>query len=207
MTTFRDRYAVVTLPLTNEITVDVPFVFIGFKYIYLLRASDNGAFINLRIDSIDSPVIPLYKQYGMIDLKCEKFFITAPAQAGKSVSFIMTETPDDMKVFEQAEGQDINEVTLLSTLNGGATPSVYNKVLTLAATEYSQALPATCKRFIIRARGADIKLSFTSGASGTTYLTIPNGAAYNEDLILYTSGTLYMQSATAGAVAEVIAWA
>lgn len=96
---------------------------------------------------------------------------------------------------------------LAAILNRAATPVIYNVTMTLAATEYSQALPANAKKFLIKCRTAfDVKLAFTSGQSGTTYLTIPAGMAYSEDLIQPTAITLYFQCATAAQVAEIIAW-
>lgn len=90
---------------------------------------------------------------------------------------------------------------------GATTPVVYNVIMTTAATEYSQALPANTRKFLVKCRGAyDIKVCFTSGQSGTTYVTAPSGMAYWEDLIQPSSITLYFQCATAAQVAEIVAW-
>lgn len=87
------------------------------------------------------------------------------------------------------------------------TPVIYNVTMTLADTEYSQALPADTKKFLIKCRGAyDLKVAFASGESGTTYITIPANTALCETLLVASSLTLYVQCATAGQVAEIIAW-
>ena len=87
------------------------------------------------------------------------------------------------------------------------TPYVYNKTLTDANTEYSQALPANTTRFTLQARtSVDVKLCFTALASGTTYVTIKAGSSYSEEGLDLASTTLYMQSASAGIVVEVVAW-
>ena len=96
---------------------------------------------------------------------------------------------------------------LAAQINRAATPVVYNVTMTNANTEYSQALPANTKKFLIKCRTAyDIKVCFTSGASGTTYLTVPAGSAYCETLIQPAVLTLYFQCATAAQVAEIVAW-
>jgi hypothetical protein len=92
--------------------------------------------------------------------------------------------------------------------HAGATPTVYNKTMTAANTEYSQALPANVKKFLIKCRTQyAIKACFTAEASGTTYVTVGAGQSYWEDGIKAASLTLYFQCATAGQVAEIIAWA
>ena len=87
------------------------------------------------------------------------------------------------------------------------TPVIYNVTMTTADTEYSQALPANTRKFLIKCRTSfAIKLSFTSGQSGTTYLTVPADMTYWEDQINVASITLYLQCATAAQVAEIVAW-
>lgn len=87
------------------------------------------------------------------------------------------------------------------------TPTIYNVTLTDADTEYSQELPSDTKKYTVQCRTAfDVKLAFTEGESGTTYATIKANTNYYEDGILAESLTLYVQSAQAGVVVEVIAW-
>ncbi|MBM4240565.1 MAG: hypothetical protein FJ150_02665 [Euryarchaeota archaeon] len=87
------------------------------------------------------------------------------------------------------------------------TPVIYNVTLTNANTEYSQALPANTTKITIQCRTYyDIKLAFTSGESGTKYITIKAGDTYWEDNIKGTGRTLYMQSAQAGVITEIIVW-
>ena len=87
------------------------------------------------------------------------------------------------------------------------TPAVYNVTMTNAATEYSQALPANTGKLMIKCRGAyAIQVCFTSGESGTKYITVPANQSYWEDGITAASLTLYFQCGTAGQVAEIVAW-
>lgn len=99
------------------------------------------------------------------------------------------------------------ETLLTAILYRATAPAIYNVTMTSADTEYSQAMPANCKKFCIKCRGEyDIKLAFTENESGTTYITIPSGQCYWDDLIRDASLTLYFQCATAGQVAEITAW-
>lgn len=87
------------------------------------------------------------------------------------------------------------------------TPTIYNKTMTDADTEYSQALSSGCIAFLIKCRGDyAIKLAFVENASGTTYITVPAGQSYYEEGLWLNGVTLYIQCATAAQVAEIIEW-
>lgn len=104
-----------------------------------------------------------------------------------------------------------------TTISGGGgggtippvtTPTIYNVAVTLANTEYSQALSASTKRFSIKMRGfSDLKLAYVSGQSGTIFITIPGGSSYEEiNLAGTTALTLYFQSPSASQDVEVVQW-
>jgi len=102
--------------------------------------------------------------------------------------------------------------TVTSTFRGRAVvesssaPVVYNVSVPLAATEVSKTLSASTKRFTIRVRGnSSLQLSFISGQSGTTFITIPHGCSYTEDELNF-SGTLYFQTTKAAQVVEILEW-
>jgi hypothetical protein len=87
------------------------------------------------------------------------------------------------------------------------TPSVINQTALLANTEYSVALPIGARKFYIRSRDdAKLQLAFTSGQSGTLYITIYPGSTFMEDCIHNASVSLYFQSNKAGKVVEVLYW-
>lgn len=90
----------------------------------------------------------------------------------------------------------------------GHTPGVMLLTLTLANTEYTLSLPKNVARFTLQARtAADVKLATVSGQSGTTYITVKSGSALSEDLVDTDAGlSLYLQSANAGTVVEVLYW-
>jgi hypothetical protein len=98
----------------------------------------------------------------------------------------------------------------LDTIAGGlgvtdTTTTIFNVAIPLANTEVSQALPANTKKFMFKSRSkSTIKFAYTSGASGTTYITLPAGAVYEDDNY-YTSLTIYFQSSKMGDTLELIA--
>ena len=90
------------------------------------------------------------------------------------------------------------------------TPAIYNVTMTLADTEYSQALPANTKKFLIHTRdGTAFRLAFVTGKVATPtapYFTILANDSYYEDLIQPTTLTLYFGCASAGKIIELIVW-
>lgn len=107
-----------------------------------------------------------------------------------------------------AARQDVLLVAINNQVFPATSRTIYNVTMTLANTEYNQALPANTKKLTIKCRGLyNIKLAFILNQSGVTYLTIPAGMAYSEDLIRPISLTLYFQCPAAAQVAEIVAWA
>ena len=90
--------------------------------------------------------------------------------------------------------------------NTGKEVLIYNKTMTLANTEYSQALPYGTVKIMVQNRGAfDTKISFTSGASGTNYFTLKSSMVYYDDFV-DVGRTLYFQCADAGKTLEIMVW-
>lgn len=86
------------------------------------------------------------------------------------------------------------------------TATMFNVSMPVSGTEYSQALPANCKKFIIRSRSkGKIQLAYTTGESGTKYITINPGATF-EDNNLYVSQTIYFQSSKNTDILELLAF-
>ena len=85
-------------------------------------------------------------------------------------------------------------------------PAIYNLDLVTAGIEYSQALPAGTKSFMIRIRtGTQVELRYTSGT--TEYLTLLPGVVYKEERLSGTGTvTLYITSTKDSMVAEIVAW-
>ena len=91
-------------------------------------------------------------------------------------------------------------------LAGAESPEIFNLVLSEANTEYPQVLPTNCRKFSVQPRtlGVNFKLSFNPYESDTKYMTIRG--CYSEDLVGCSYLVLYLQSPTAGAVVEILAW-
>ena len=91
-----------------------------------------------------------------------------------------------------------------------ATVTEYNLTLTNANTEYSQALPANARKIIFRCRTAyDVRYAWVTDKVATPtapYQTLRASAEYAVDGIKLASGTIYLASATAGAIIEIEAW-
>lgn len=90
------------------------------------------------------------------------------------------------------------------------TPHIYNVTLTLANTEYNQALPAGTKKYTIQERGgATFRLAFETGKVATPtepYMTVATSQTHWEDHIDLTGVTVYLADPTGGKIIEIIAW-
>ena len=92
-----------------------------------------------------------------------------------------------------------------------ASPNLYNVTLTVADTEYSQALPAATKILAFQCRTSfDVRFAFVTGkvaAPTAPYMTLKADMTYFMDTADLASGTLYLASSQAGVVVEIEAWA
>lgn len=90
------------------------------------------------------------------------------------------------------------------------TPTIYNVTMTNANTEYSQALSANTKKFLIATRDRTaFRLAFVTGKVATPtepYLTVAANEIYFEDLLNFTSKTIFFASASAGKSIEIMEW-
>lgn len=94
--------------------------------------------------------------------------------------------------------------------NTVTVPTIVSVSLPTAATEVSYVLPAGTKTFLLKTEtlNARLQLSYTSGQSGTLYLTIPYSANYTvSGLDAGASITLYVQSNKASTAVEIVSWA
>jgi thymidine phosphorylase len=97
------------------------------------------------------------------------------------------------------------------TALGGAptndtTATIFNVPAALANTEYSQALPADTKGFVLSARnGSKIKLAYALGDTSINYITI-NSCFGFEDNNFYSAQTIYFAASSAGETIEIVAY-
>lgn len=92
------------------------------------------------------------------------------------------------------------------------SPTIYNVTLTSADTEYSQAMPENCRFFEFQCRTAfAVRYAYVTGKVATPtapYMTLKSGNYYYSPVISQaaTPSTLYLASAQAGVVVEIVAW-
>ena len=172
----------------------------------------------------DADYIPL-----IVDASGQLYIAPAPANDGVDigdvdVATINTVAPqfddtDKLAVSLYGKGAAAGDTELPAFSNSypgsispvTSTPTAYNVTLTNADTEYSQALPANAKGFEFQCRTAyDVRYAFATGkVAGPTapYLTLKAGSEYYKENVKLASTTLYLASAQAGVVVEIIAWA
>ena len=118
-------------------------------------------------------------------------------------------------VIENADYDDTAMVSdhklhVLTTALGATTPVIYNLVVVAGDTEYSQALPTNTSRFSLQClTDYDMRFAFVAGKVAVPtapYALVRAGMNYYEDNVDISSVTLYVASATAGVIAEIIAW-
>jgi len=89
-------------------------------------------------------------------------------------------------------------------------PTIYNKILTVADTQYSQALPSSTREFRVRCRTLfNVRYAWETGKVATPtapYATIPAGLEYRGDDSDITGKKIYLASSEAGVVVEIEVW-
>ena len=122
------------------------------------------------------------------------------------------------------DGRPVNLLENLTTIIGGSSASpkivkvsqmpyptrqkIANITMTDANTEYSYSFPGRTKvfRMKLRAQNAQFKYAFTSGESGTNYVTVNQGGSYGESGIDLGGSTIYFQSPTASQTMEIVCY-
>lgn len=100
--------------------------------------------------------------------------------------------------------------TPVTVQNPASTPTLYNVTLATANTEYSQALPANCRRVFFKCRTSkDIRWAWVTGKVATPtapYMTLNANSTYSSDDVNIASGTLYLASPSNNVVVEIECW-
>lgn len=97
---------------------------------------------------------------------------------------------------------------ILAALGGSVntTPIIFNVALGPVDTEQSQVLPANTKKFTVKTRNnSALKLSYSSGQSGITYIDLKKNAVFTDNN-LYATQTIYFQSPNTSDVVEIVAY-
>ncbi len=146
-------------------------------------------------DSIDLSV-----PYRKIITPFHRFFITNSATIGWIATLLIA--PDDLNF-------SIEDIAVPPFLRPANWCAFQNITCVSAGTGYAFMFGNNVKKIWLHARSADMKIGF-AGQSGTTYITLVSGATFTFDNILITSlagNSLEVQTATAGAILEVMTWA
>ena len=112
------------------------------------------------------------------------------------------------KKFEVVSVSDL-EANVDFTSVTGQTPNIVNLTLGVAGTESSTVLPVNTVKFTITERNSEkLQFSFTSGQSGTNYITVKRGVTREEKDLEFTSAqTLYVQAPSKdNAEVEILYW-
>jgi len=113
---------------------------------------------------------------------------------------------DDLKnalrVFVVNTATDPIPVTVVSV--GNTTPDIANVSCPIAGTEYNYALPAGCRKFLLRSRNLS-KITFAYETAATNVLTLENGVSF-EDSNTYLNQTLYFKCSKAEDIVEVVTY-
>ena len=95
----------------------------------------------------------------------------------------------------------------------GETPHIYNVTMTNKNTEYSQLLPAGCKRFTFSVQSGvstyTYRVAFVTGKVATPtapYISRDCNLDYPEEQINLSATTLYFACSADSKVAQIIAW-
>ena len=152
------------------------------------------------VDNIDVPLSTRASENTLSGIKGQTDKLTFDANNNLQIAIASDQVGLATESTVSALAKDDTLKTLIAS-----TPNVYNVECTNADTEYSQALPSGVKILMLRARGGVVKYCFTSGESGTKYITLNDGESH----IFYhlnASVTIYCQSPSAGTVLEILAW-
>lgn len=112
------KYNVFKFDLTNGLNEEIN---IQGGFIYLKDATDLATTIDVKPDYKSNDAITLKKQFGIV-VDFSRLYITAGAQAGKSIELLVTDSLDTFRIFEQAQLTDIGTVAELTNIKqwGGA---------------------------------------------------------------------------------------
>lgn len=109
-------------------------------------------------------------------------------------------------------GLDVNIINtslpVSITVDSPDTPKITNITIPVANTEQSHIFAANTKRILMRLRGiGKLQYSFTSGQSGTSFITMKKGNSEEFNALdLSVATTIYFQSPKAGETLEILEW-
>ena len=86
-------------------------------------------------------------------------------------------------------------------------PKIYNLEMDEADSEYFQRLSDNTKKIMVRMRTtSEARMSFKSGDTIVSWITIKPGAVYFDEGLDLTDVRIYLQSSVPSQVAEILEW-
>ena len=186
-------YKVIDIDLSVA-RLDFEYLEVG-TYMYVLALTGSAS---IRYNEFTEDLVDLVK-YRSLKIPFYRFYITNTLQIGAACKLAIG---IQSEFFELA---DMGVFVVGGVITEANSPSLYNALCSTPGTEYSQAL-GECRKFLIKPRGGQLKVCFTSGQSGTNYILLNDGVSYSEDFIHPSALTLYFQSPTASVMAEIVKW-
>jgi len=125
---------------------------------------------------------------------------------GDGTNLVDVTASNELKVSDSNVQNELIDIN--TKLTGISTPTITNISIPLANTEQSYVLPIGTKKFFFQIEGtAKLQYSFTSGQSGTNYITVFGGAREQVDgLELSSALTLYFQASKANEKLQLMYW-
>lgn len=154
---------------------------------------DSTGQATIRLDSATAHGYGIGTKYRKVRHPFHNLYIENTAQDGCYLYLLISKGGIDMQAMEHK----------------AASPAIYNVTMAVANREYSQALPANTKRFLIQTRDQSaFRLAFESGHVATPtepYLTVTT-QPYPEEDVKPSQLTLYFASGSTGKVIEIVTW-
>lgn len=107
------------------------------------------------------------------------------------------------KTYQRVRDQAVVDAIDALATGDNTTATIFNVSVGVAATEFSQALPANTKRFILKSRSSR-KVSFYYTSAATETLTINPGFSF-EDNNFYVAQTIYFKCSGTDTI-EIVAY-
>lgn len=149
----------------------------------------------IRFGGLASALYPI--RLGYVKGAFDNIYLTNTAQTDRTLKFVIGY-------------RNFAEYKMLAS-DKATEPHFYVVAMETGNTEYSQALPAHTKKFLIHLEDASaFKVAFVTGkvagAGDQPILTVPASGDYGESNVDLTDKTLYFASTVATKKAEIIAW-
>lgn len=125
---------------------------------------------------------------------------------GDGTRLVDVTTNNELEVHDAEVLSELQDIS--SKVTGISSPVINNISIAVANTEQSFVIPATAKKVFFQMEGTSrLQYSFTSGQSGTNYITLHPGVGFEiENLELSSSLTLYYQATSAGDTLQILYW-